>query len=61
MALPFSSFPNVNCLLIVDDFQKSYLNVKDFMISGSFLTIATLLLISTFGEWLIETLTNSNL
>jgi hypothetical protein len=27
MALPFSSFPNVNSLLIVDDFQKPYLKV----------------------------------
>lgn len=28
MGLPFSSFPNVNSLLIVDDFQKPYLNVQ---------------------------------
>eukprot|EP01041_Mallomonas_annulata_P008599 gene8599-17737_t len=31
MALPFSSFPNVNSLLIVDDFQRPYLNVQDFI------------------------------
>jgi len=27
MALPFSSFPNVNSLLIVDDFRRPYLSV----------------------------------
>ena len=43
MALPFSSFPNVNSLLVVDDFQRPYLAVQDFVISGVPMSIATIL------------------
>ena len=53
MALPFSSFPNVNSLLILDDFQKPYLNVRDFLNVGAPLTIFTLFLIATIGQGLI--------
>lgn len=53
MALPFSSFPNVNSLLIVDDFQRQYLTVKDFVIVGLPLSILTLVLIATAGQGLI--------
>ena len=31
MGLPFSSFPNVNSVLIIDDFQKPYLSTQDFL------------------------------
>ena len=49
MALPFSSFPNVNSLLIVDDFQKSYLTVQDYLKTGLPVSIVTIILISTVG------------
>ncbi len=54
MALPFSSFPNVNSMLIVDDFQKPYLSNKDFLISGTIMSIISVLLVATFGYYLIE-------
>jgi phosphate transporter len=56
MALPFSSFPNVNSLLLVDDFQQPYLNVKDFIKIGLPVSIMTIMLISTFGLWLINSI-----
>lgn len=56
MALPFSSFPNVNSLLLVDDFQQPYLNVSDFIKIGVPVSIITILLISTFGLWLINSI-----
>lgn len=49
MALPFSSFPNVNSLLMVDDFRKSYLTTSDFVLTGLPLSILTMLLISTLA------------
>jgi phosphate transporter len=54
MGLPFSSFPNVNSLLIVDDFQRPYLSVQDFLKSGMLLTAITIFLISTVGYLLIS-------
>lgn len=54
MALPFSSFPNVNSLLIVDDFQQPYLNVADFLKTGLLITLVVILLIATFGFLLIR-------
>jgi phosphate transporter len=54
MGLPFSSFPNVNSLLIVDDFQRPYLSVQDFMKSGMLLTGIAILLIGTLGYGLIS-------
>jgi len=39
MALPFSSFPNVNSLLIHDDFRVPYLQVGDFVKTGLPLSI----------------------
>ena len=59
MALPFSSFPNVNSVLIVDDFQRPYLTVGDFMTTGVPLSIITLLLISTIGYILVDNLLTS--
>lgn len=56
MALPFSSFPNVNSLLLVDDFQQPYLNVRDFIRIGLPVSIITIMLISTFGLWLINSI-----
>jgi phosphate transporter len=54
MALPFSSFPNVNSLLIVDDFQRPYLSVQDFIITGLPMSVLTILLIATIGFVLIS-------
>lgn len=54
MALPFSSFPNVNSLLIVDDFQQPYLNVSDFLKTGLLITLVVTLLIATLGFLLIR-------
>jgi phosphate transporter len=53
MALPFSSFPNVNSMLIVDDFQSPYLTTKDFIITGLPLSVATVVLIATLGYQLV--------
>jgi di/tricarboxylate transporter len=54
MALPFSSFPNVNSVLIVDDFQRPYLTVGDFVKTGLPLSIVCVFLIATFGYLLIK-------
>jgi phosphate transporter len=54
MALPFSSFPNVNSMLIVDDFQKPYLNTNDFALSGGLLSVISTILVATFGYVMIE-------
>ena len=53
MALPFSSFPNVNSLLIVDDFNRQYLSVKDFVKVGLPLSLVAIFLIATVGQMLI--------
>jgi phosphate transporter len=53
MGLPFSSFPNVNSVLIVDDFHHSYLTVADFLRIGVPLTLIATLLIGTLGYALI--------
>lgn len=54
MALPFSSFPNVNSVLIVDDFQKPYLGVTDFVRTGLPLSVICVFLIATLGYGLIK-------
>ncbi len=54
MALPFSSFPNVNSLLMVDDFQKPYLSVHEFALTGVPLSMLAVALIATVGFALIS-------
>ena len=49
MALPFSSFPNVNALMVLDDFQRPYLAVPDFVQAGLPCSIVVMLLIMTLG------------
>lgn len=56
MALPFSSFPNVNSLLVVDDFQRPYLSVQDFIVTGLPMSVITVLLIASIGFVLISVL-----
>eukprot|EP00981_Chlorochromonas_danica_P001007 scaffold233_cov174-Ochromonas_danica.AAC.47 len=59
MGLPFSSFPNVNSLLIVDDFQKPYLSVQDFLKTGILLSAISVVLIGTLGYLLINLIISS--
>lgn len=54
MALPFSSFPNVNSLLILDDFQRPYLSVRDFANVGVPTSVLTVVLIATIGFAIIN-------
>jgi di/tricarboxylate transporter len=53
MALPFSSFPNVNSAMVVDDFQRPFLTSKDFISTGLPLSVASIVMICTLGYWLI--------
>ena len=53
MALPFSSFPNINSMLMVDDFQKPYLTIKDFLKTGTPMTIISVVMVVTIGYVLI--------
>ena len=53
MALPISSFPNVNSFLIADDFRKPYLKPSDFVRTGLPLSIISVALI-TYCAWLLE-------
>ena len=54
MALPFSSFPNVNSFLTVDDLQRPYLAVNDFVKTGLPMSLMTIFLIATLGYLLIS-------
>jgi len=49
MALPMSSFPNVNSLYIEDDFGATYLKARDFIIAGGIMTIVIVVLDLTLG------------
>jgi len=52
MALPFSSFPNVYCLLVVDDMGKPYLNNRDFILIGGPASCLSVLFIVVYcGGW----------
>ncbi|CAI5736352.1 unnamed protein product [Peronospora destructor] len=53
MALPFSSFPNINSLLVLDDHGQPYLKVKDFLRVGVTFSLVTMALIVTLGYGLI--------
>ena len=53
MALPFSSFPNVNSLLITDDLNQQFLTVGDFLRAGLPLSILSVIAIATVGYMLI--------
>jgi phosphate transporter len=54
MALPFSSFPNVNSLQIIDDFHRPYLGVQDFIRAGLPMSVISVLLIGTVGFGMIN-------
>lgn len=53
MALPFSSFPNINSLLVLDDHGQPYLHVNDFLRVGVIFSLVTSALIVTLGYALI--------
>uniref|UniRef100_K3WUL6 SPX domain-containing protein n=1 Tax=Globisporangium ultimum (strain ATCC 200006 / CBS 805.95 / DAOM BR144) TaxID=431595 RepID=K3WUL6_GLOUD len=53
MALPFSSFPNINSLLVLDDHGQPYLTVQDFLRVGVTFSLITSVLIVTLGYMLI--------
>lgn len=53
MALPFSSFPNINSLLVLDDHGQPYLEVKNFLRVGVTFSLVTMALIVTLGYGLI--------
>lgn len=53
MALPFSSFPNINMMLMLDDFQKPYLTVMDYVKTGTPMTIISVVMVVTLGYGLI--------
>ena len=49
MALPMSSFPNVNSLLAEDDYSVPYLTASDFVKAGALSSLAVGVLITTLG------------
>ncbi|DAZ98014.1 TPA: hypothetical protein N0F65_004504 [Lagenidium giganteum] len=53
MALPFSSFPNINSLLVLDDHGQPYLQVQDFLRVGVTFSIISVILIVSLGYGLI--------
>eukprot|EP00457_Paulinella_chromatophora_P003008 gb/GEZN01003013.1/.p1 GENE.gb/GEZN01003013.1/~~gb/GEZN01003013.1/.p1 ORF type:complete len:730 (-),score=80.64 gb/GEZN01003013.1/:15-2204(-) len=53
MALPFSSFPNLNSFLVKDDFMKPYLHVGDFLKLGIPFQMVLFFLILTMGSVLV--------
>ena len=54
MALPMTSFPNINSLLAEDDYGRPYLEVADFLKYGGMFSGATLVLLITLGFGLIK-------
>lgn len=49
MSLPMSSFPNINALLVDDDFTRVYLHSSDFLKHGTVISVTLFALISTVG------------
>jgi phosphate transporter len=54
MALPFSSFPNVNAILVTDDFQRKYLSQFDFIKLGFPASLIGLAITATLGVSLVD-------
>lgn len=49
MSLPMSSFPNVNSLLVEDDFNRPFLHPIDFIKHGSVISTILLAMTATIG------------
>jgi anion transporter len=54
MALPMTSFPNINSLLAEDDYGRPYLTVSDFLKYGGIFSTVTLIMLITVGYGLIK-------
>jgi phosphate transporter len=54
MSLPMTSFPNINSLLIADDFGRPFLHAMDFVRHGISSSLIVLALLSTIGYSLIR-------
>lgn len=54
MALPMTSFPNINSLLAEDDYGRPYLQVADFLKYGGIFSGITLAMLITVGFGLIK-------
>jgi phosphate transporter len=48
-SLPLSSFPNVNSLLIDDDFNRPFLHASDYLKHGTAVSLALFILLGSFG------------
>jgi len=53
MSLPMSSFPNVNSLLVEDDYKTPYLHAQDFILHGTAISIMVFLLLNSVAYLLI--------
>ena len=53
MALPMSGFPNINALLLEDDYGRQYLRVIDFVKNGTACSFMLFILNSTLGFALV--------
>lgn len=49
MSLPMSSFPNVNSLLVDDDFGRPFLHPMDFLKHGTAISILVFSMLATVG------------
>lgn len=49
MSLPMSSFPNVNSLLVDDDFGRPFLHAVDYLKQGSAVSIMVFAALASFG------------
>ena len=56
MALPMSSFPNVNSLLAEDDYGRPFLSAADFIRVGLPVSVLMSVLVATLAFWLIGAL-----
>lgn len=54
MALPFSSFPNLNSALVRDDAGLPYLSATDIIRAGIPFTLVTYVILVTLGQVLIR-------
>jgi anion transporter len=53
-SFPMTSFPNMNSLLVDDDFGRPYLHTTDFVKHGTIISALLMLLLSTYGYSLIR-------
>ncbi len=56
MALPMTSFPNMNSLCVEDDFGQPYLSMRDFLLHGSVVSLLAYALVVSFAYGLIHAL-----